>query len=283
LHARDPAGISVLKRRWPYGQAKELHESWLILAPEAPAAEFVQPDGSLHIQRVVVPFQAFWQRYHVDFERVILEGRTAALDLAATFPYWLAGLVLRGGTLDARRRTLVPNFEWLPVFVVDDEALAAQLRGAGHKAVATGTSAEALAWMQNQRRRLPTSYRWDATHPLHARSPWVQVEARDPGAAKATLKVTRVDTPTDPNTIRITSVGVRTLSVLLDDRIVNLDRPVRIVINGRLCQTARVSHARFARDFKQLWAGKPFRLRHTRRYMDLVPAQAAHIDVPDPR
>lgn len=283
LRARDPAGISVLKRRWPYGQAKDLHESWLMLAPEAPAAEFVRPDGSLHIQRVVAPLQEFWQRYHVDFERVILEGRTAAVDLAAAFPYWLAGLVLRGGTLDARQRTLVPNFAWLPVFVVADEALAAQLRGAGHKAVATGTSAEALAWMKSQRRQLPTSYRWDATHPLHARSPWVQVEARDPGVAKTTLQVTRVDTPTDPNTIRITSVGVRTLSVLLDDRIVNLDRPVRIVINDRLCYTARVSHARFGRDFKQLWAGKPFRLRHTRRYMDLVPSQAAHIDVPAPR
>jgi len=42
----------------------------------------------------------FWQRYHVDFDRIVADGSQEALAVAALFPNIFAGLVLRDAEVD---------------------------------------------------------------------------------------------------------------------------------------------------------------------------------------
>ena len=75
----------------------------------------------------------------------------------------------------------------------------------------------------------------------HGQALWVNLEAFDLVAAPMpNLDVECLDTKDDPNTVRIRAEGVRGLSIFLSDALVDLDRPVRVVVNGTEVAEARV-------------------------------------------
>jgi hypothetical protein len=120
LHERQGAaegpGSEVIKRRWPR-KATKVPDGWLMFAPVVTRAQFVMADGKLDMQRI--PLRELWTRYHVDVDRIVVEGGGDAVALAAAQPNLFAGLIVRNADkADVSCPELVRNLSTLPIYVV---------------------------------------------------------------------------------------------------------------------------------------------------------------------
>jgi hypothetical protein len=176
------------------------------------------------------------RRYHVDFDRVVIDGGSDALAFAAARPSFYAGVIVRGDKADLKPE-LARNLANLSVYVVGSDASAAKksLAAGGFpmERVKVGGADGLAAWLKDVKKVTPRSFHWAAPHPTFLGAHWIGVLASDPGPEIPTMDVEVVDTADDPNTIRMKTKLVRGVSLLLNDRIVDLDRPVRIVVNGK--------------------------------------------------
>jgi hypothetical protein len=235
-------GMEVIKRRWNRNDKvqRQLLDNWFVFAPVATRARFVE-DGRLKPDRV--PLEVLWRRYHVDYDRIFLEGGSDALTFAAAQPNYLAGVIVRGATADMDKE-LVRNLGQLPVYVVGDSPALKTLAAGGHPAnlVTMGTLDGLPTWLSNvPRRTIPRDFFWTVKDPdVHSFAHWINVDALEPSAEKRDLRVSCLDTKEDPNTVRIEARGIRTISIFLSDRQVDLDRDVRLVVNGTVIKEARV-------------------------------------------
>lgn len=234
-------GDVLLKRRYPRAQWDALYEDWLILCPIAAAGNFLDTQNMIRGEVFRSPYAIFWKHYHVDFDRVILDGTEQAFRAAAALPIFFAGIVLRSGkgkkwelTSDEMKRA-VKNFAHVPVYVVNNPKLARQLMGAGHHDVSAGVGGAGLfAWMKERRRVEPKKFEWVVQRPDQLLPYWVNLEGLDWDAEDRSLAVEVVDTEKEPNTIKIRARGVHTLALFLNDDIVDLDERVRVLINGHV-------------------------------------------------
>jgi hypothetical protein len=98
--------------------------------------------------------------------------------------------------------------------------------------------AKVLPWMAAlQRNPIPDRVVWKQGSVTHDRLYWLAVPKNDPSLAGAEAAVQR-----DGQTIEIKSVAkVDDLLIRLDDRMVNLDQPVRVVYRGRVLHDCRVA------------------------------------------
>jgi hypothetical protein len=199
-----------------------------VVAPVAPRARFLE-DGRIRHEVLTRVIGETWRRYHVDFDRIVVDGAEPAAALAAAYPDLFAGVVLRGGTPDPRT---VPNFAHVPVFVVDDAPLARELDRAGHPEVTVGSPSEAVAWIARRRRTFVASFAWFAVSEDHRWARYVAIRSWDEREPR-TLRV-EVERSTEvPDTIRIDATGIGEIDLHLGDEIVDLSRPVGLVLNGR--------------------------------------------------
>ncbi|MCC7138374.1 MAG: hypothetical protein IT460_08120 [Planctomycetes bacterium] len=234
-------GAEVIKRRWDR-KTNKLLDSWFVYAPVATRAQFVV-DGK--VQPARVPLAEFWRRYHVDFDRLVLDGGADALAFAVSQPSFYAGLILRTREATLPSKELVRNLSSLPIYVMaSNECPIADLLRSGNLSPdkITYGGPEGLAeWLAKLPRRTPPkSFEWTYRDDSHGFAHYVNVEQVDPGTDLATLKVEAVDTKDDPNTLRIASKGVRGITVFLSDAILDLDRPVRLVVNGQPVKEVRI-------------------------------------------
>jgi hypothetical protein len=88
--------------------------------------------------------------------------------------------------------------------------------------------------MQQRRRIVPRRFSWVIQRADQLLPHWVNVEGLDWDAAVRSLEVEVVDTPQEPNTVRVTATGIGSISLFLDDETVRLDEPVRVTLNGRV-------------------------------------------------
>lgn len=222
-------------RLFPKGEWQEVLNQWITMTPTAPAGAYHR-DDQLAMDRIIRPLARFAQHYHIDFDRIVLDGGQEALDMAHTAPMFWSGIVVRDGKMDAElAKALVPNFASLPIFIHSNAKLAKNLEDGGHKLVTSGGDAELKTWLDERRagkRPLPTSFTWNSHSSKHVFAWWVNIDLRVTAATKNELKVEVVDTEEDPNTIKIDAVGITSISLFLNDEIVDLDRPVRLLING---------------------------------------------------
>ncbi len=266
-------GAAVLKRRYPRDDFEDLYDDWLILAPVAARAKFLE-DGAIRHRFLTAVLTDFWRRYHVDFDRIVVDGGAPAAALAAAFPHVLAGLVLRPGQpidLD-----VVVNYASVPVFVAGDDALARELEQAGHPDVTVGDDEALLTWLTARRRVVPTRFRWRWKRPDHGYAQWIVLTKVDEHAPEVGLAVEALDTEDDPNTIRIDARGVERLNVYLNDDLVDLDRPVRLDVNGEVRELGLVE-----RDFDRLFYKDPD-IRHNMNFGWLYTALLEDVAVPAP-
>jgi hypothetical protein len=250
MKAEKYPGGAVLRRRFPKGEFDALYENWLVLAPAAARARFLDDDGAIRHRYLTGVLTDFWRRYHVDFDRIVVDGGAPAAALAAAFPHVFAGLVLRPGRpidLD-----VVGNYASVPVFVVGDDELARELEQAGHSDVSVGDDEALLAWLKERRRRTVTRFRWRYKRPDHTSAHWIVVTGPVPAAPRLALQVEVLDTEADPNTIRLDAQGIERVRMFLNDQIVDLDRPVRLVVNGDLRELGTIE-----RDFGRLFEKDP--------------------------
>jgi len=242
--SRPYPGMEVLKRRWDRrGPLKAVPEGWILFAPVATRARFVE-EGQVKSDRV--PLKAVWQRYPVDFNRILLEGGSDALQFAASYPAFYAGVVVRGEAADVDPEQ-VRNLGGMPVYVVKEKdkepPAVASLQKGGHPAdrLTVGPVDKLPEWLNAQRRVAPKAFHWICKDPSAQRlAHWVNLDRLDDPPVVPTLEVAVLDTQEDPNTVTLKTKGVRSLTLFLSDQIVDLDRPVRVLVNGKPATEARI-------------------------------------------
>ena len=243
--SRPYPGMEVLKRRWDRrGPLKAVPEGWILFAPVATRARFVE-EGQVKSERV--PLNAVWQRYPVDVNRIVIEGGSDALLFAASYPNFYAGVVVRGETADIDPDE-VCNLAGMPVFVVKEKdkeppAVASLAKG-GHPAdrITVGPVERLPEWLGAVRRTIPKAFKWVCKDRSAQRlAHWINLDILDEPPVVPTVEVEIVDTPDDPNTLRLKTRGVRSLTLFLSDQLVDLDRPVRVVVNGKPAPDARIA------------------------------------------
>ncbi len=286
-YADKNPGKSLMKRR--YGDKKiweAIYKEWLVLAPMAPAGKFVTAQGQPRAEVFQNPFSVFWKHYHVDFDRVILDGNENALTMAGSMPIFFAGIVLRGKwKLSDVQKAMVKNFASVPVYVVDNPDLAKSIEAAGHPNVTKGiANSTLLKWMGKQVRKVPLDIDWNAARPDQALPYWVNLDGANWNAPKRTLKVSVVDTEDDPNTINVTALGIDTFTLFLNDDIVDLDRKVRVVVNGhtehdKIVEIQDQRIAALGRDFDFLFNRDPLVIRSSMYFGWLTPSRIVRIPV----
>jgi hypothetical protein len=234
--AKASPGTTVIRRRWNRDQAalRRVLDRWFVYAPAATSG----PDGRLYHP---VPLDPLYTRYQVDFDRIVIEGGTEALAYAAASASVIAGVIVRGPTADIDA-DLVPNLAHLPVYVVGTAPAAKTLARGGHPAARlTVGSIEGLpTWLERApRRSLPRDFSWTMKRGRFAVAHWVVLDSYYPSALPVELRVRCLDTKEEPNTVRIdVGPGILGMNLKLNDRVLDLDREVRVVVNGRLVEHA---------------------------------------------
>jgi hypothetical protein len=283
-------GMHALKRVWPKETSAALYDEWISFVPVAAAGNYTTDDGQVRREVLLTPFITFAKHYHVDFERIILDGGESALAAAAAIPSWFAGIVLRGAQMvktDAQKQA-VGNYAHVPVYVVGCPHTAKALKDAGHTKVTLGPDTGVYEWMQAQRRTTPRKFSWRVGAPDQTLPYWINFDQYDPAAPEKTIAVEVVDTEKEPNTIKITARAIQALTLFLNDEIVNLDRPVRVEINGHIeyegvPELTSESVKPIKRDLDVLFNREPAQIRLSMFFGWLYPTRLLRLDVRDPK
>jgi len=285
-------GLPVFKRRYPKKTWSELYEQWIVLCPIAAAGNFLEKNGAVRSSVFSNAFAEFWRHYNLDFERVVLDGTEQAFNVVTSMPVYFAGVVFNGkwNLKDDKQKALVPNFRSVPVYVVNNPKLADQLKAAGHPDVTAGIGGATLkTWMAARRRVTPKTIHWtiEAERYDQVLPYWINLDGVKWSAKERHLDVEVVDTKASPNTIRIQARGITTLSMFLNDDIVDLDRKVRVEINGHVEYDAKIEPqekalATLGRDFDFLFNREPVRIRLSMFFGWLTPARIVDLGVRPP-
>jgi pimeloyl-ACP methyl ester carboxylesterase len=203
----------------------------------------------------------FWENlaklfvdYHLDTDRVFLEcspqSSLFGARLATYFPDRFAGLILREpGDLSS---ILPENLRYVPVCLVvsaaGEKTADAFLKRlddlgikTGKKIVSQGVAPfaedndEVLAWMKPLARDLfPKEITIAPTHERWRRAYWGTIEVCDPivGVPAADRPSLVISCDPAQNRINVTSKGVQSFRMLLNDSLVNLDEKIVIFANG---------------------------------------------------
>lgn len=272
-------GDEVLQRKYGGEAFKELFEKWLLFAPVAVRGNYLE-NGNVRSLFFTAQLRDFYRRYHVDFERMVLDAdATTGAVVAAAQPFLFAGLVLRRPLSGAPQidEQSVANFAHVPVYVVSCEATQKLLLAGGAADVTLGDDAGLMAWLAKLApRKTPSTFRWRIKTTQQVFAHWMIV-GPDWNAEERSLTVERLDTKDDPNTLKLTTKGVLDLTLFLNDEIVDLDRDVRVVINGK-----QVLKERFERTLERVFDKQPIESRQAMYFGLLFPAMSKQIFVPEP-
>ncbi len=226
-----------LRTHWIHG---ELLEHAILVSPRMPAdpetweqvAVAGRPAGLSH---VLTTLDHALETFAVDFERVYVlgRGRSVAVAMAAGHhaPQVFAGIVGRAG--DAGQ--FAPeNFSNLPsLFLRTGEradAFRHALRALGNEGCTIepeDDEAVVWAWIGRHRRASrPEAVNVVAGKPWPTRAYWLRIAPSSPEASA----IAALDRPA--NAIRISTHGVSRVTLYLDDGLVDLENPVRVLVNG---------------------------------------------------
>lgn len=213
--------------------------------PEAKTAEDVKKWSALGEQglpgmgaNLLTALMEVTRKYAVDFDRIYLVAHGAAVEpamlMASKFPDRFAGMIGRRG--DAAE--LAPsNFKNLPTLFTGAgtraTAFAEAAKQAGQENVtlsADASEADIWAWIQKHPRRAnPAEVLLVPGAPFPHKAYWLEVPPSD-GATPARI-LARIDRAN--NTVVIESRGVSEVTLFFNDDLLDLDRPVRVISNGR--------------------------------------------------
>jgi hypothetical protein len=276
--------------------AEHLRQQWtlpaildgaVLVCPQMPAdpAAWTQvmaagrPGGLSH---VLTALRAASERFAVDPERVFVVGRGLGVPVAIVTgnyaPQRFAGIVGRAG--DAGEQG-PENFSNLPTYFAGGGAGALAFQQAARAAggaectlQAEGKEQDVWTWMQQHpRRRHPDSVTLVPGKPFPTRAYWLAVAPSAPDA-RADATVER-----GTNTIRITAHGASHVILYLNDALVDLELPLKVVCNGAE-RSLRVQR-RLATTLDLLHGGisDPGCVYVAEAILDLSAADVAHAEV----
>jgi hypothetical protein len=226
---------------------KDVQDQVIVLCPAMPAQsetwEHVivkgRPGGLCH---VLTGLRIATERFAVDFERVYVaglgKGVPAAIAAGNYSPHRFAGIIGRAG----EPGTVKPdNFSNLPIFFAGGTQKARAFAEACHANSQfrhDGNEQEILRWMRdNPRRTYPERVLVvpGDPEPYPTRAYWLQVK---PGAAvprwHPEAKDTRASALLDraTNTVMIDAKNIAQVTLLLNDQLVDLGKPLTVFANG---------------------------------------------------
>ena len=177
------------------------------------------------------------RRYAVDFDNIYLAGRgagvAAAVELASLFPDRFAGVIGRTGDPD---ETSAENFRGVASYFAGGGSHATAFAEACKESGADnctlqpeGTEADIWAWMgTNQRNPYPAEAHLLAGSPFPNKAYWVELPRSD-GSVVNRIHA-KIDRAT--NTVTVDAEGARHCFLYFNDDLIDLDQPVKVVING---------------------------------------------------
>jgi hypothetical protein len=266
-------GLETIKRRYArQGPLKAVTEEWLVFAPVSTKARF---DGDFN-RRIVGPYKQFWERFHVDFDRVVLDGGEDALHVAASIPIFFSGVIVRAAPRGALDPKLAVNLAHLPIYVVggDDAPAAKWLKAAGITPT-VGPAEGLVEWLRAAREkpRVPlTQFKWRVQDPeSQILAHWINVNQAE--------KDSDLDVKADreKNELHVKGKGVGEIQVFLDDRILDLNRPVKLVLNGKERPPETLK-----RNLDEMFEGDRLSIRSSGFYGWLYPVTIKGVTIPQP-
>jgi hypothetical protein len=174
-------------------------------------------------------------RFAVDPNRVFVAGRgkgvVAAMTAGDTAPHRFAGVIGRAG--DAAEMQ-PDNFGNLPVYLAGGGARATAFAEAAQKLGLenctldpAGTELDLWTWMgEHPRDAVPGRVSLVVGTPFPIHSSWLRVSPSGK-APRATVRLDR-----GAGTVRIEATEITRVTVYLNDRLLDLDRPVKVIANG---------------------------------------------------
>ncbi len=202
------------------------------LASWTPIAVTGRPGGVTH---VLTTLRVVSSRFSVDLDRVYLVGRgrgaPAAIAVANNSPQRFAGVITRSGEpgeLGAR------NFSNLPVLLIAGGAQASSFQAEADKlgfahvsSQATGGERELWEWVKKHpRKRAPSKVNLVPGEPYPSRTYWLRSASYEFDST-ATVELDRAT-----NSVSVTAKGVWRLSLHLNDELLDLDKPIRVRVDG---------------------------------------------------
>ncbi len=188
----------------------------------------------------------------VDIDRVFLagtgEGAGAAFSLAQAFPHLFAGVIARGAVPE----TNPLNFRHVPTLFLSTgthvSAFEEQAKELGYENVTLasgGTEADVWAWVDaNQRDPYPATVTFRPPTIVGLSAYWITAQGADP--SENPLLQATVDRAS--NLITIDAENVASVQVYLNDQLVDMDRMVKFVVNGRTHEQKLDRNVRFMVD-----------------------------------
>jgi hypothetical protein len=175
--------------------------------------------------------------FAIDFDRVYLAGRgagvAAAMEIANGFPDRFCGIIGRTG--DAAEMSPA-NLSNIPCFFAGGGKNATAFQKAATDAKyaectlnPSGKIEDVWAWVQSTTRTShPEKVTLHPGNPFPTKAYWVGLPRMEYGeSAQLTAKVDRAS-----NTITVEATGVQAITIFLNDTMVDMDKPVKVVLNG---------------------------------------------------
>jgi poly(3-hydroxybutyrate) depolymerase len=281
------AGAERMVKVWTEAAGRA---GWIIAAPAmtpsvtaGPRTEQRLPYEVFHPEQAKAVIDAVRARYPINPDRIVSTGISLgsnySIAFAAARPGWLSAIVPVSTEGDSRE-LLLRNMNATPVYVLEGtqdknirgiggpRALYEILTRFGYDLVYRefGDRAhegfqehydDALRWLDARPRQVYPREVLRVPHPgimgLDRRVYWIESDTRQ-GLIRASVA--------GPNRIEITARWTPAVTVYLHDRLVNLDLPVEIVVNGTRAFASRVSRsaataleqARFLADERRIYA-----------------------------
>ena len=212
-----------------------LRDQVILACPEMPA-ESADWLGTPGVATALILFRTIYEEWAIDFDEVYLAGRgagvEAALSIAGKFPERFAGVIGRSGDAGSADPANFSNVAtWFAGGGAGVTAWAEkieELEFTNCTVSADGREPEILAWMDGvSRPSVPEKVVLVPGRPFPTRSYWIQVEAGDEEGARVEATVDRAS-----NTITIEADVVPRVTVLFNDDLVDLSKPVKVIVNG---------------------------------------------------
>jgi hypothetical protein len=201
------------------------------------------------VDRILQVFKQVSRDWNVDLDRVFLvgveDGVAAATRVASLFPDRFAGVIGRSGD---PKSAGVRNFANLPLLLAAGSTNASAMATAAEKlgwthieTVPSAETKDVVDWMRSKSRRPhPKTVELEPLAEIGKDAYWLRVEGFD--VAKNPWIKGTIDRET--NTVTIEGSGISQVVLFFSDRLVDLDRPVKVIVGG-------VAHEhRFDRDLE---------------------------------
>ena len=225
-----------------------LREAALLVAVDMPSetAEWgnfiADPSAGSGVWAVMNTYSVAKQQFAVDMNRVYLAGTgkgfAAAAATAACFPHLFAGVIGRGEVPEMA----ATNFRSIPSLLLSPSEGAKAIEkavgelGFGNCTVnPEGGLAEILAFVsERSRESYPSEIQFSPFSNITSGTPWVQIEGFqvDPEKPADEQPSISAKADRDANTITIDAKGIASLTIYLNDLLVDMDKPVKLVVNG---------------------------------------------------